>query len=58
MASTTLSPVELVSKRLDSIHTALEALTNHTNKAVNIRNSADRTTVMGYGIGPDAMPAN
>ena len=55
--ATTLSPIELVSKRLDSIHTAVDALFNHTNKAVDIRNRADRTTVMGYGIGPDAMPA-
>ena len=46
MASTTLSPIELVSKRLDSIHTAVDALFNHTNKAVDIRNRADRTTTI------------
>jgi hypothetical protein len=52
-----LSPLELVSDRLNTIHTAIDALFKHTTKAVDIRTQADRTTVMGYGIGPDALPA-
>ena len=40
----TLSPVELVSDRLESIHKAMDALFKHTNKAVDIRTRADRTT--------------
>ena len=52
-----LSPLERVSDKLTTIHTAIDALFKHTTKAVDIRTQADRTTVMGYGIGPDALPA-
>ena len=40
----TLSPIELVSNRLDTIHKAMDELFKHTNKAVDIRTRADRTT--------------
>ena len=52
-----LSPLERVSDKLSTIHTAMDALFKHTTKAVDIRTQADRTTVMGYGIGPNALPA-
>ena len=41
----TLSPLELVSDRLDTIHTAIDALFKHTTKAVDIRTQADRMTI-------------
>ena len=40
----TLSPIELVSNRLDSINTAMDALFKHTNKAISLRDKATRTT--------------
>jgi len=38
------SPLELVSDRLNTIHTAIDALFKHTTKAVDIRTQAGRTT--------------
>ena len=46
-----------VSDALAAITRAADALFKHTNKAVSIPNSTTRTTVMGRGIGPDALPA-
>jgi hypothetical protein len=45
-----LSPLERVSDKLSTIHTAMDALFKHTTKAVDIRTQADRTTVMGVNI--------
>ena len=42
-----LSPLERVSDKLTTIHTAIDALFKHTTKAVDIRTQADRTIVMG-----------
>ena len=39
-----LTPLERVSDKLSTIHTAMEALFKHTTKAVDIRTKADRTT--------------
>ena len=38
------SPLELASDRLNTIHTAIDALFKHTTKAVGIPTQADRTT--------------
>ena len=46
-----------VSDALAAITRTADALFKHTNKAVSIQNSTTRTTVMGRGIGPDALPA-
>ena len=40
-----LSPLERVSDKLSTIHTAMDALLKHTTKAVDIRTKADRTTI-------------
>ena len=39
-----LTPLERVSDKLSTIHTAMDALFKHTTKAVDIRTKADRTT--------------
>ena len=39
-----LSPLERVSDKLSTIHTAMDALFKHTTKAVDIRTQAIRTT--------------
>ena len=52
-----LSPVERVVDKLTTITTAVEALFKHTNKAISPRDKVKRTTVMGFGTGPDALPA-
>ena len=39
-----ISPLERVSDKLSTIHTAMDALFKHTSKAVDIRAQADRTT--------------
>ena len=41
-----LSIVERVADKLTTINTAIEALFNHTNKAVSIRMKANRTTTL------------
>ena len=41
----TLSPIELVSNRLDSINTAMDALFKHTTKAIDIDTRTNRTTI-------------
>ena len=38
-----LTPLERVSDKLSTIHTAMDALFKHTTKAVDIRTKADRT---------------
>jgi hypothetical protein len=53
----TMSPAERVADKLAAISTAAEALFKHTNKAITLRDKANRTTVMGSGTGPDALPA-
>ena len=40
----TLSPLDRVSEKLTTIHTAIDALFKHTTKAVDIRTQAGRTT--------------
>ena len=46
-----------VADMLAAISTAAEALFKHIPKAISVREKANRTTVMGSGIGPDALPA-
>ena len=51
------SPTERVADKLTAITTAVEALFKHTNKAISLRDKVNRTTVLGSGTGPDALPA-
>ena len=51
------SSTDRVSESLAAITRAAEALFRHTTKAVSIRESTTRATVMGSGIGSDALPA-
>ena len=53
----TMSPAQRVAGMLADISTAVEALFKHTNKVVTLRDKANRTIVVGSGIGPDALPA-
>ena len=46
-----------VSDALAAITRMPDALFKHTSKAISIQNSTTRTTVMGRGTGPDALPA-
>ena len=46
-----------VTESLAVITNAADALFKHTTKAVSIRTSTTRTTVMGPGTGSDALPA-
>ena len=48
---------ERVADKLIAINTAAEALFKHTNKAISLRDKVNRTTVVGSGTGPDALPA-
>ena len=55
-----LKPTDLadrVADTLAAISTAAEALFKHTTKVISVREKANHTTVMGAGIGPDALPA-
>ena len=52
-----MSPAERVAGMLADISTAVEVLFKHANKAISLRDKANRTTVMGSGTGPDALPA-
>ena len=46
-----------VANALTAITRAADALFKHTSKAVAIQDITTRTTVMGRGTGPDALPA-
>ena len=46
-----------MAESLAAITKAADALFKHTIKAVSVRTSTTRTTVMGSGTGSDALPA-
>ena len=56
MPKSTVS-TDRVAESLAVITKAADALFKHTTKAVSIRTSTTRTTVMGSGTGSDALPA-
>ena len=48
---------DAVTDALAAITRAADALFKHTTKAISLDESTTRTTVMGPGTGPDALPA-